>query len=156
MCSSTHSIIHPGFRWALTLSGYYYSINHRPGKHHGNANVLSRFPLPLIPQEVPESGNTILLFECLQVDPPPPHLIKTGKNCDPILARVRNFVLQGWPSQEELRKSWQEELSIEYGSVLWGSQVVVSPSACAQVFKLLHSTHLGIIQMKAGLARSYM
>ena len=88
-------------RWALTLSAYKYSINHRPGKDHANADVLSRLPLPLVPQEVPEPGDTILLFECLQVDPLSPQLIRRGTDRDPILAKVHNFVLQGWPSQLE-------------------------------------------------------
>ena len=33
-------------RWALTLSGYQYSIVHRPGSKQGNADGLSRLPLP--------------------------------------------------------------------------------------------------------------
>ena len=45
-------------RWALTLSAYNYSINHRPGKDHANANVLICLPLLLFPQEVPEPGKT--------------------------------------------------------------------------------------------------
>ena len=40
----------------------------------------------------------------------------------------------------------QAELSLENGCVLWGSQVVVHPPACAQVFDMLYSTHPGILK----------
>ena len=33
-------------RWALMLQSYDFSIRHRPGKTHQNADALSRFPLP--------------------------------------------------------------------------------------------------------------
>ena len=31
-------------RWILALQEYVFEINHRPGKHHSNADTLSRFP----------------------------------------------------------------------------------------------------------------
>ena len=144
----------------MTLSAYNYSINQKPGKARANADVLSRLPLPLVPQEVPEPGETILLFECVQVDPVSPQLIRRGTDCDPILAEVCNSVLQGWPSQLEgeefqpyVRR--QAELSVEHGCVLWVNRVVVPPSAHPQFLDLLHSTHPGIVRMKE-LARSYV
>lgn len=33
-------------RWAVTLSAYEYNIEYKPGKHHANADALSRLPLP--------------------------------------------------------------------------------------------------------------
>ena len=56
-------------RWALLLSVYQYSIAHRPGKDHANADTLSRLPLATMPTEEPDTGDTVLLFECLQVSP---------------------------------------------------------------------------------------
>ena len=88
-------------RWALTLLAYNYSINHRPGNDHASADVLSCLPLSLVPQDVPEPGDTILLFECLQVAPLSQQLIRRVTDLDPILAKVRNFVLREWPSQLE-------------------------------------------------------
>ena len=33
-------------RWALTLGAYNYTITYKPGSQHGNADLLSRLPLP--------------------------------------------------------------------------------------------------------------
>lgn len=32
--------------WAVTLTAYEYDIVYKPGKHHSNADALSRLPLP--------------------------------------------------------------------------------------------------------------
>ena len=42
-------------RWALTLQGYEFTIQYRPGKHHSNADALSRrvytiSQQPMLPQ----------------------------------------------------------------------------------------------------------
>ena len=52
-------------RWALTLSGYHYSILHRPGSQQGNADGLSRLPLPTSQKEVLQPAETVLLLERL-------------------------------------------------------------------------------------------
>ena len=52
-------------RWALTLSGYNYQIEHRPGTKLGNADGLSRLPLPNTIKEVLTPAETVLLMERL-------------------------------------------------------------------------------------------
>ena len=52
-------------RWALTLSGYSYSIAHCLGTKLGNADGLSRLPLPTAQKEVPQPPDTVLLLEQL-------------------------------------------------------------------------------------------
>ena len=51
---------------------------------------------------------------------------------DLVLARVRRFIMHGWPDQESgeditpyLRM--KDELSVLDGCVLWGSRVVIPP-----------------------------
>ena len=56
-------------RRAIMLSAYDYSILYRSGKDHANANLFSCLPLPVVEVNVPQPGDCILLFECLQVDP---------------------------------------------------------------------------------------
>ena len=42
--------------WSLILGAYSYDIHYRPGKDHGNADSLSRLPLPDYPKQVPCSS----------------------------------------------------------------------------------------------------
>ena len=52
-------------RWALILSAYDYHIEYKPGLQHGNADMLSRLPLPDKPASVTVPGETILLLDML-------------------------------------------------------------------------------------------
>lgn len=47
------------------LRGYQYKIVYRPGSEQGNADGLSRLPLPTTLQEVPQPAETVLLMERL-------------------------------------------------------------------------------------------
>ena len=50
-------------RWPLTLSAYEYKISYKADKTNGNADGLSRLPLPVMPDSFPLPGETILLME---------------------------------------------------------------------------------------------
>ena len=39
-------LVHQHARWAITLQQYQFTIEHRPGVKHQNADTLSRFPNP--------------------------------------------------------------------------------------------------------------
>ena len=84
--------------WALTLSAYVYSIIYKASKNHLNADSLSRLPLHVSPVEVPAPGETVLLLDCLQVDPLNDRQLKRWTSQDPALSQVRQFILQVWPS----------------------------------------------------------
>ena len=43
-------------RWALTLTGYEHTISYKAVKTNGNADALSRLPLPVFNEIVPEVG----------------------------------------------------------------------------------------------------
>ena len=80
-------------RWALTHSAYAYSIEYKAGKSNCNANAFSRLPLP--PTEVPMPADTVFLLEHLNDMPVTANMIKRWTNQDPVLAKVKNFVLKG-------------------------------------------------------------
>ena len=84
-------------RWALTLGMYEYELIHKSGSSHGNADALSRLPLPgSAPAVTPQPAETVLLFEELQNGPVTADQIKMWTRRDPILSRVQQFVLRGW------------------------------------------------------------
>ncbi len=72
----------------------------------------------------------------------PAQQIKTLTDRDPVLSRVKKFVLQGWPPQSsELSEDLlpytrrKTELSVQDGCLLWGSRVIVPPSVRDKVME---------------------
>ena len=148
-------------RWALTLSGYSYTIRYKAGKEHANADALSRLPLAEAPTEVPRPLETVFLMEHLAAFPVSAANIRSQTDRDPTLAKVRQFVTCGWPTLPVTSPEMQpfnqrrEELSVEDGCLLRGSRVIVPPSLWGKVLDQLHDGHPGIGKMKA-LARQYV
>ncbi|XP_043916305.1 uncharacterized protein K02A2.6-like [Protopterus annectens] len=143
-------------RWAVTLRAYEYEIVYKPGKHHGNADALSRLPMPGHIQEE-EAEDQVLMMEDITLVSAKELRVWTHK--DPVLARVFQWVQQGWPVQQtdpvfrpyEVRKT---ELSVQDGCVLWGARVIIPSPGRRALLQQLHQGHVGITRMKA-LARSY-
>ena len=142
------------------MSAYEYKISYKAGQTNGNADGLSRLPLPEMPESVPVPGETILLMEHLEGTPVHSGHIKEWTKRDPVLSRVLRFILEGWPTKnnsEELNPYFtkRSELSVEDGCVLWGARVVVPPQGRSKILTELHEAHPGESRMKA-LARSYV
>ena len=145
-------------RWALTLAAYDYKVMFKQGSPNGNADALSRLPLPVTPSSTQCPGDTILLMEHLDASPTTASDIKLWTGRDPTLSRVRNYTLNGWPDSVKdpaLRpfNARRDELSVQDGCLLWGARVVVPPPGRIKTLKELHDTHLGVNRMKS-VARS--
>ena len=149
-------------RWALILSAYSYTIQYKPGKENSNADALSRLPAPGSKKEPPRPPEVVHLMEYLDSSPVSSAQIRTWTDQDPLLSKVKRWILSGWPdptpSEEEELKPFSRrryELSVEDGCVLWGSRVIVPQKGRPRVLKMLHEAHPGISRMK-GLARGYV
>lgn len=147
-------------RWALTLAAYEYKIAYKAGETNANADALSRLPLPKMPESVSVPGETILLLEHLDHIPVNSSHIQEWTRRDPVLSRVYQFTLNGWPphcSDAELHPylSRKAELTIEDGCVLWGNRVIAPTQGRTQVMAELQEAHPGISRMNA-LARGYV
>ena len=147
-------------RWALTLAAYEYKIACKAGKANASADALSRLPLSQAPEFVLLPGETVLLLEHLDNTPVTSHQIQKWTRRDPILSKVYQFSLNGWPNHcqdENLQPYWKRknELTIEGGCILWGNRVIVPSQGRTQVVAELHEPLLGISRMKA-LARGYV
>ena len=146
-------------RWALTLSAYDYPIKYKAGLDNANADLLSRLPLPATPCVIPEPGETVLLMETLDSSAVTSAQIRTWTNGDPVLARVRGMVLQGWVHTNDKEyapyQAHQSELTVLNGCVLRGNRVIVPPVGRAKMIDELHESHPGMCKMKS-LARSYV
>lgn len=146
-------------RWALILSGYQYQIVYRPSQEHGNCDSLSRLPVEgnLGTEEYEDvycTGLDNTELPICNTD------IARATKVDPLLARVFELTLNGWPSQvndPELQPFFERRssLSIEQGIILWGIRVVIPMALRKRIMEELHEEHLGMCRMKA-LARGYV
>ena len=148
-------------RWALTLAAYEYDIQYKAGAMNGNADALSRLPLPEMLEETPIPGDTIKLMELLEAIPLHSGQIRVWTRRDPVLSKVHQYALGNWPNStcpsKELQPYFNRrtEISVEDGCLLWGTRVIVPPKGRAQVLSVLHEAHPGISRTKS-LARSYV
>ncbi len=148
-------------RWALTLAAYEYDIQYKAGAMNGNADALSRLPLPEMLEETPIPGDTIKLMELLEAIPLHSGQIREWTRRDPVLSKVHQYALGNWPNitcpSKELQPYFNRrtEISVEDGCLLWGTRVIVPPKGRAQVLAVLHEAHPGISRTKS-LARSYV
>nr|CAI5867951.1 unnamed protein product [Callosobruchus analis] len=112
-------------RWAITLSGYDYSIIYKQGKLISNADGLSRLP------SNESTGVTDCLYSFSLTDEIP---LNSGdiafetKN-DVLLTKVLNFTKSGFPKSvdEELKPYFRkrQELSVEQNCLMLGNKVIV-------------------------------
>jgi len=142
------------------LSAYEYKISYKAGQTNGNADGLSRLPLPEMLESVPVPGETILLMEHLEGTLVHSDHIKEWTKRDPILSQVLCFILEGWPTKNNSEKlnpyfTKQNEVSAEDVCVLWGSRVVVPPQERLKILTELNEAHPGQSRMKV-LSRSYV
>ena len=75
-----------------------------------------------------------------------------------MLSRVHRYLLTGWPESDITTTQYhkvRDELSIHDGCVMRGARIIVPEPGRATMLKLLHSSHSGVVKMKA-LARSYI
>lgn len=147
-------------RWALLLNMYQYVLSFKPTNDHGNADALSRLPLPHIPQDTPQPAEMVLMMEHLNSSPTTATSIRAWTRTDPLMSRVLQFVQNGWPEvvdQDELKPFWRRkvELSCLDGCVLWGNRVIVPKEGQEAVLQELHDAHPGETRMKR-LARMFV
>nr|XP_061834657.1 uncharacterized protein K02A2.6-like [Nerophis lumbriciformis] len=148
-------------RWALLLAAYEYTLEYKEGSKHGNADALSRLPLPVMPSSTPREEEVTMLMEHMNGTPLQAKQIRDWTRRDPILSRVQQWLLHGsWPKvcadpRVKPYMKRQHELSVEDGCLLWGTRVVIPPQGRQVMTEELHAAHPGVSRMKS-LARSYV
>ena len=146
-------------RWSLFLSNYEYRLVFQNTTAHANADALSRLPLLEQPAKVFEEPELVLLAEHLNESPVSANDIKVWTQRDQKLARVLQYIQQGWPCdgdpELEPYSSRCLELSSYEGCIMWGTRVVIPPPGREAVLQELHEGHPGITRMKS-LARMYV
>ncbi|XP_054275129.1 uncharacterized protein K02A2.6-like [Macrosteles quadrilineatus] len=156
-------------RWALILSAYNFEVKYRKGSSLPHADALSRLPLP--ENETLELDENYIshVESCVREmnffnsgsDDSPITSLEIGQltDKDPLLSKVRDFVLYGWreivdPMLIPFQRR-RDELSVDKNCILWGSRVVIPKKLQGKVIQILHEQHPGITRMKL-LARSHV
>jgi hypothetical protein len=131
-------------RWAMILLGYHYDIEYR--RSVGKADALSHLPLPV--QDEPDDRE---IYRISYVDDLPVtsrDILKATRK-DPVLSRVHDFVVNGWPSvvEDKFKPYFQRrsELSVDQNIVLWRMHVIVPTMLCSRILENVHEEHLGIV-----------
>ena len=138
-------------RWAILLGAYSYDIEFRSTREHGNADALSRLPLPGGANERP-SETRLCNVRQIEMLPLTAQEIKLATRRDPILSKVVSHSLRGWPNHvPKVLQPYRDrvaELSVEDGCLLWGGRVVIPGSLKETVLAELHKEHMGVSRMK--------
>ena len=105
-------------RWAL--GAYTYTIQFKKGSENTIAYAVSRLPLPVTREEPPRVTH---LMEYLDVSPLTSSQICLWTDQDAELAKVKGWVLTGWPEkplEEKLHAYFHRkcDFSVEYGCLL--------------------------------------
>lgn len=143
-------------RWALLLSAHQYDIKYRQADLHGNADGLSRLPLPV--KHAEPSQADIFYFKEVTAAPVTSTHVKRHTHTDPVMSEVMDIVTRG--RRGEMTPSLKpymvrrNELSVQSGCLLWGYRIIIPPPLREKVLDELHSGHCGVVRMKE-IARSY-
>jgi len=122
--------------WAAILSGFNYRLERRKSNFQSVADALSRLPTHVnvldlsfnsIPDELPVSVEAV----------------KDATLADPVLSRVLDFTLEGWPNKLNdpaltLYYKLRLSFSIQKGLLPFANRVVVPLALQAKVLHLLH------------------
>ena len=154
--SSSHKIT----KMALLLAAYQYDIKYRSTEKHGNADYLSR--LPIGSEGSSEGADGVKLINTLQIESLPMNVdqVRKATQKDPILSRVLQFVMTGWPDKQNEPETThyftkRHEITVEDGCLLWGIYVIIPKQLREWVLHELHTGHPGIVRMKS-LARLHV
>ena len=85
--------------WAIILSAYNYEVKYQSSDKHGNADALSRLPLDSDNLPIDDYEDTVCLLEQQQLTHLPIKVIDIQReiSSDPVLSKVYNFTVRGWP-----------------------------------------------------------
>ena len=85
----------------LVLVWLLHKLAYRDGPSNGNADGLSRLPLPTEIEEVPAPGDIMVVMDHLDNTPLQVKDIEHWTSHDPILSAVRHQVMSGWPNPDD-------------------------------------------------------
>ena len=142
-------------RWSLILMAYDYDITYRRSEEHSNADFLSRAPTNVATENLELDVNYFTYTNDLPITAKE---VGSATMKDPVLSRVKDFVMHGWPGKVDANLEpyhrRRDELSVDQNCVLWGLRVIIPERHQSALLQQLHEDHFGIVRTKA-IARNY-
>lgn len=139
-------------RWCLFLTQYDYEICYTKGSSMGNADGLSRLPLP----NSTGISHDFINFNSIMGDLPlNATSVAEATKQDEVLREVLRFIEEdNWPKLLENKDAKElyrrrSEVSVEQGCILLGNRLVIPSILRSKVIKLLHGNHIGMVRMKS-------
>ena len=134
-------------RWAISLSAYNYTIQHKPANHIPHADYLSRY----------SSSDEVGDLDCLLVQPLPIGRQDLIADTRKYFGSIMSTITKGWNTIQKKKFpeffKHREEISVTPDGILClNDRVIIPPTLRSAVLDDLHSGHLGIEKMKS-LAR---
>ena len=133
-------------RWSLLLGAYDYTLVHRPGAKISHADALSRSPAREIAETLETKFLDVFLLGLEDRSPVTAEEIASATRSDPILSRVLDWSLRGWPNtggdssfaQYYTRSS---TITVYRGCLLWGNRVIIPEKLRKRIVEALHVAH---------------
>lgn len=136
-------------RYATYLSQFDYEIQHRPTEQHKNVDYFSRNPEETYELNVIDECTFLQdnrISNICKTQTISPELLRKETSADPELSTLKETLQNG---------KADVNYSINNGIIFRGHRIVIPASLQPAILKELHTTHLGIVKMKA-LARNYV
>ena len=136
----------------LKLQWYDIEIKYRKGKEMYVANALSRAYIPSHNSEVNDTEHSDVI-NMISVSKERYSEMQELTQSD--LKTLHSVIVEGWPELRsdtpiETRQYWdsRDQLSVLDGIIYKGSRIVIPPSMRADMLKLIHKSHLGMVKCK--------
>ena len=137
-------------RWALQLGTHQYVIRFRKTTDHGNADMLSRLPVPSTDNNLEPDVFLVSYQDDLPVTAKG---VAAATKKDIVSSKELDLTLRGWPahvSDHDLKPYFhrRHELSADNGCLLLGYQVVIPALLRDKILGELHNCHPVMCRMK--------
>ena len=149
-------------RWAIILAAYTFEVVVKSTTENGNADCMSRLPVPGTASDVATVGVSEvpeILRVQLESLPVLTADIDAETAKDAVLSKVLRYVQEGWPtsvsSESQRLQRIAIELTVEHGCLQRGPRTIISRNLRKRLLEELHIAHSGMGRMKA-LARSHI
>ncbi|XP_037932507.1 uncharacterized protein K02A2.6-like [Teleopsis dalmanni] len=147
-------------RWSLKLGAYQYETKFREGKHHQNADALSRLPLNDVKLQIPEIPEILYCNEAEEQFLITANDIAQATRRNTVLSKVlwhiqrKDTVLSYKSIQFKPFVNKIQVLSVNAQCLLWGAKVIIPAILHPRILDMLHEVHQGMSVIKA-VARIY-